>query len=235
MKKMFKMMALVFLFSLGSICMAQTGAKELSKDEINQVFTAKRKVALGITFPIFKTFEYLDKGGVQYVVFTEKKYTGNGSTAKFDSIKCFNVKVNASNKLEVVWQCKDFRSGKSNTVSTTETSIWCWTKYCQVVDIDGDGYVDPIIVYGTSGDNGTDDGRVKILTYYKGKKYAIRHQNGTLDHQRKTQVDKSVYSLPTKIQVKIKAVMKKIETGNHAIFPGGWEEAMKKQKLIIKE
>lgn len=46
-----------------------------------------------------------------------------------------------------------------------EASIWFWTNYSGFADLDKDGLIDPILIYGTSGMNNTDDGRVKILTY----------------------------------------------------------------------
>ena len=79
-------------------------------------------------------------------------------------------------------------------------SIWFWTKYCLFEDINKDRLIDPIFVYGTSGDNYTGDGRLKILIYYKDKKIAIRHLNGTIDFERKTKVDQSFYDLPVAIQ-----------------------------------
>ena len=102
-------------------------------------------------------------------------------------------------------------------------------------DFDKDGLIDPIIIYGTSGNNGTEDGRIKILIYYKGKKHAIRHQNGSLDFERNTQVDADFYNLPISIQKHVRKVMKKMTDNNHAIFPYGWEENMDAKKTYFDE
>ena len=134
---------------------------------------------------------------------------------------------------EFQWTINDFRL-KANEVSE-EKSIWFWSKYIELNDIDGDKIIEPIITYGTSGINGTNDGRIKILTYYKNNKSAIRHQNGILDPERNTKPDKEFYELPSQIQIRVKEIMKGMTLDNNAIFPYGWEEAMMNKKLAFDE
>src|SRR5688572_29031708 len=97
--------------------------------------------------------------------------------------------------------------GKSMTTllhNDNENSIWFWTKYIEFRDYDGDALADPIIAYGTSGINHTDDGRIIFIIYSKGRKIAIRHQNSDLDFGRETQVDRSFYDMPQSLQKTIK-------------------------------
>ena len=94
---------------------------------------------------------------------------------------------------------------------------------------------DLIIVYGTTALNGYDDGRIKIIIYYKGQKIAIRHQNGMLDFERETIIDKAFYSLPTGLQSAVKQKMELMQKNNQAIFPAGWQLAMKNKKTTINE
>ena len=108
-----------------------------------------------------------------------------------------------------------------------------WSISCQFNDIDGDGLVEPILVYGTFGPNGYDDGRAKIILLYKGQKVAIRHQNGVLDNERKTQVDLTFYALPSKIQDHVKQIMATMVEKKHAIFPSAYEEKMSKKVTQI--
>jgi 3-hydroxybutyryl-CoA dehydrogenase len=55
-----------------------------------------------------------------------------------------------------------------------------------------------------------EDGTIKALErYYKGKKYAIRHQNSPMDFGRNTTVDKAYYQLPIVIR---KQIQKKMES-----------------------
>ncbi len=69
--------------------------------------------------------------------------------------------------------------------------------------------------------NGTSDGRIKILVYHKGKKRAIRHQNGMIDFDRNTKVDRLFYELPTEIQNRVKEIMINIMKNDQGIFPYG--------------
>lgn len=135
----------------------------------------------------------------------------------FDSIKayCFQKK-NKQYKLK--WNLTDFIFPKGDEVSQ-EYLISFWTKYFKLNDYDNDGFVGPIIVYGTFGINGTGDGRIKIWVYHNGKKRAIRQQNGTLDFEINTQVDKSFYQLPQKIQDRFQVIMKSITKDDQGIFP----------------
>ena len=94
---------------------------------------------------------------------------------------------------------------------------------------------DPIIVYGTTAVNGYGDGRIKIIIYYKGQKVAIRHQNGTLDFERETSVDKAFYALPVLLQTAVKQKMELMIKNKQAIFPAGWQLAMKNKKTTINE
>lgn len=127
------------------------------------------------------------------------------------------------------WELNDHRLSADE-----ETTIWFWTKFCELKDIDGDGIVEPIIVYGTSGYNGINDGRIKILTYYKGIKTAIRHQNATLDGDRFTDIDASFYTLPAALQQHLKGLMKTLEDKNFAIFATNYELKMKKKATHIE-
>lgn len=164
------------------------------------------------------------------MVLTEKtdSITPTNDTLNY-KIKAINF-AKGVNGLEKQWEINDFISQEND-----ESSIWFWTKYCDFKDIDNDGVVDPILVYGSHGINGYADGRVKIILFYKGKKIAIRHQNGVLDFQRKTQVDQTFYSLDKSLQDRIKEIILKMIDDNHAVFPYGWQDAMKEQKLKIEQ
>ena len=83
--------------------------------------------------------------------------------------------------------------------------------------------------------NGTADGRIKFVVNYKGQKITIRHQNGVLDFERETQVDKAFYGLPTALQMAVKQKMELMVKNGQAIFPAGWQAAMKAGKTSIHE
>jgi hypothetical protein len=145
-----------------------------------------------------------------------------------DTIKAYYV-IKANGGYKIVWRLQDFIDYER------ESSIWFWTKYSRFEDLNSDGYIDPVVVYGTSGDNGLDDGRLKILVYFKNKKFAVRHQNGVLDFERNTRIDSAFYLLPGEIINSVTSIMKNIIDNDQAIFPNGWEKAMDGKKTYIEE
>ena len=205
----------------------------LPKADADKIFTTDLKSKLHIGFPLVRTYSYTDKSGKYYMVLTEK-YDGNKNADTIHkAIKAYNFKATGAT-LEKQWEINDAAENTSND-NDGETSIWFWTKFCSFRDIDKDGLVDPIIVYGTPGSNSTDDGRVKILLHHKGNKIVIRHKNGVLDDERHTQVDAAFYSLPVIIQNEVTKLMKEIVEIGYAIFPNGWEKNMKNHKLRFDE
>ncbi len=200
----------------------------LSQTEIKQVFNDSVKKKFGIAHTIFRVYYYSDTSGKFYTVLIEKNDSITNKDTLHYKIKAFHFK-SSKNGLEKKWEVNDF------IIDGSESSIWFWTKYSSFIDLDKDGLIDPILIYGTSGTNGYDDGRIKILVFYKGQKSAIRHQNGVLDFERNTQVDETFYLLPYAVQNHIKNVMKKIHENSQGIFPYGWEEAMKKHKTKFHE
>lgn len=202
--------------------------KTLSAQEQKKIFTEARKKELGINFNIWKVYDYQDKTGKFYLVLTEDN--ANGQTDKNpmnNAIKAFNFKVDNS-----IWK-KTFET--NDTKNSGESSIWFWSRYIYVEDFDNDGIIEPIIFYGTGGDNGYSDGRVKILIYYKGKKIGIRIQNGTLDDERNFSVDAEFYNLPKKIQDKVFDQMNFMVKNEHSILPYGWQKKMVKKMTFITE
>lgn len=206
----------------------------LTDEEVGVMFNDNIRAGLGITYPIFRVFSWSDFSGAHYLVLSERNYKEAGQQVYNDSIKAFNIKMENSN-FKIEWQARDFKNNDEQSSEKYESSIWFWTKYCVIEDLDLDGLSDIILVYGTNGDNGYDDGRIKILVYWKGSKFAIRHQNSPYDGGRKTQVDASFYSLPAEIQQRTQKIMQTITDNNHGIFPAGWKEKMKQQALFISE
>lgn len=202
--------------------------KTLSDQKIQEIFTEGRKKQLGIQFSIWKVYDYEDKTGKYYLVLTEdgdKKDAVKHPMNK--AIKAFNFKLEGEN-----WT-KTFET--NDTKLSEEESIWFWSRYIYVEDFDNDGIIDPIIFYGTNGYNGYDDGRAKILLYYKGKKIGIRIQNGVLDGERNFSVDADFYNLPKKIQDKIFEQMNFMVKNNHTILPHGWQKKVAKKMTFIRE
>lgn len=202
--------------------------KTLSESEIKKIFTEKRKKELGITFNIWKVYDYQDKSGKFYLVLTEDNFEKSTTDIPVNkAIKAFNFKREKDSFT------KNFEI--NDTKIAEESSIWFWSRYIYVEDFDNDGIIEPIIFYGTHGSNGYDDGRAKILIYYKEKKIGIRIQNGTLDDERNFSVDSEFYSLPKSIQDKVVEQMELMVEKQHSLLPYGWQKNMEKKRTLIKE
>ena len=204
-------------------------SRQLSKQETDSVFTDTIKVKLQLDYSIHRVYEYTDKAGVHFIVMTKKPTECVEQDVCSDSIKtyCYAYK---NDDFKLKWLFNDFILPNSD-----EYSISYWTKYFKIDDYDNDGFADPIIIYGTFGPNDFDDGRIKILIYYKNKKIAIRHQNGIHDDERHTQIDKEFYELPISIKSRVKTIMENINENDHGIFPSGWQKAMENKKLKFDE
>ncbi|MCG7503374.1 hypothetical protein MHM83_16015 [Tenacibaculum sp. Mcav3-52] len=229
-------LSLIFVLYLSSIGFSQsliTSSKLLTKKEVHSIFTNSVKTKLEIENTIYKTYEYNDREGKHFIVMIENNLNCKGSKKCSDAIKayCFSYK---NGLFSTKWKLNDFILPKDNEVPK-EHAIYFWTKYLKLKDFDNDGLIEPVIVYGTLGMNGKGDGRIKILIYHHGKKRAIRHQNGTLDYERNTQVDKLFYKLPKEIQNSVTDIIHSINENSHGIFPHGWQDAMKNKKLKFDE
>ena len=190
----------------------------LSQLETNTIFTDSVRRQLNIDFPIFRVYKYGDKSGKFLCVLTESNDSISSSNDTFNhSLRALNLKIDGR-RLTKTWEIND------NIIKNEkdENSIWFWTNYLDFKDFDSDGLVEPIVVYGTRAMNGYDDNRIKFIIYYKGKKFAIRHQNGVLDNERKTEIDSSFFSLPKKVKDNIKSKMALMEKQAKAIFTQTW-------------
>lgn len=211
---------LIFVFTMASsVSYADIDARILTYAEVVKIFDDDTRSDLGIEFDIYRAYNYSDNGGESYLVLTEKAYAEKNGHKLNKAIKAFHIKV-SNGELKSDWEMKDF------VTHDEEDSIWFWTKYISPRDYDDDGWVDPILIYGTSVGHRTDDGRVKIIIYYKGKKRAIRHQGSTFDFGRQTQVDEAFYGLPSPIQEHVRQLMATIEEKGHTIWSVGYQEAM---------
>jgi len=231
-----KKFILILCLLLAKISFSQTipaNSQLVSDEMIAKLFTEKVKTDLGIDIPIYKVIEYKDKAGLHYLTLMESEYSKNEDKPLFDKIKLVDA-ISTNGILKTNWTITDFLKPE-DVKNDPYFSIWIWTKFLQINDIDGDGISDPIIVYGIRSQNNIDEGKIKIITIYKGKKYVIRHQNSSMDWGRNTQVDKLFYTLPIKIQTKVKETMTQITENGNGIFPAGWQKNMKLKKLKFDE
>lgn len=213
---------------------AADGVKLLSRQAADSLFTDSVKQAMGIIHPVYRVYQYADQSGMCWIVLTESRDSiiRNRDTTN-SRIRAYSFRHNKTGLVKQ-WEINDFTVMLKGS-DCMERSIWFWTRYCEFRDLDDDGLTDPLLVYGSSGINGTDDGRVKILLFYKGRKVVIRHQNGGLDEQRSTCVDDAFYRLPSRIQEHVKMLMHDMTDHGNAVFPYGWQQAMQAGKRCFDE
>lgn len=185
-------------------------SQRLTKQEISE-----RELTNLTDFPIYRAFEFSDKGGVYELVLGENQKTISKKDTLNTKIQAVCV-VNDHGGFLEKWRINDLLE---NTIPK-ETNIWFWTKYCSTKDIDGDSYIEPIIVYGTR----TEDDyirRVKIITIYKNKKYVIRAVECDLDDCRSFEKDQNWNMLPQKIKTYINQLTEKMRKEQDLLLKNG--------------
>ena len=206
-----KNLYLFLLFSFSSL-QAQpdsSGATLLTDKQVQTLFPHETLKEIGVTFPIRKVYAFQDKLGKQYLIISEN----NSNPDKATSIKAFNVLLKEGTPPQVLWTITD-------AIDVTEQAMWFYTRYISLTDLNNDGYIDPIVLYGSESQYGEpyEENRLKFILYYLGKKTAIRHQNSSLDDGRHTQIDRSYYKLPLALKKKIRSIVATLEERGHALF-----------------
>lgn len=163
-------------------------------------------------FPIYKAFEYSDKGGVYELILCENQKNISKKDTLNTKIQAICA-VNDHGGFLEKWRINDL-------LESTETTIWFWTKYCSTKDLDGDGYIDPVIVYGTRDEN-DEIRRLKIITVHKNKKYVIRAVESVFDEGRSFKKDKEWNLLPLKIKTYVTNLAVKLRKEQDLILKDG--------------
>jgi len=214
----------LYLFLLFSFLSLQaqpdsSGATLLTDKQVQTLFPQETLKEIGVTFPIRKVYAFQDKLGKQYLIISEN----NSNPDKATSIKAFNVLLKEGTPPQVLWTITD-------VIDVTEQAMWFYTRYISLTDLNNDGYIDPIVLYGTQSESEEPnrENRVKFIIYYLGKKTAIRHQNSSLDDGRHTQIDHSYYKLPSEVKKKIRSIVATLEERGHALFNTETIEELKK-------
>lgn len=214
----------LYLFLLFSFLSLQaqpdsSGATLLTDKQVQTLFPHETLKEIGVTFPIRKVYAFQDKLGKQYLIISEN----NSNPDKATSIKAFNVLLKEKTPPQVLWTITD-------AIDDTEKAMWFYTRYISLTDLNNDGYIDPIVLYGSESQYGElyEENRLKFIIYYLGKKTAIRHQNSSLDDGRHTQIDRSYYKLPLALKKKIRSIVATLEEREHALFNTETIEELKK-------
>ncbi|TPG41772.1 M949_RS01915 family surface polysaccharide biosynthesis protein [Flavobacterium pectinovorum] len=202
---------LILFLSYSALGLAQkVSSYRLTKDEIIQ-----RELDGVSDFPIYKAFEYQDKGGVYELLFCENQKNISKKDTLNTKIQAISTMNDHGGFLEK-WRINDLLEA----TEPKEKNIWFWTKYCSTKDIDGDGYIEPIIVYGTRNEN-DEIKRVKIIAVYKNKKYVIRAVECDLDLCRSFKKDQNWNTLPQKIKSYVDQLVVKIRKEQGLLLKDG--------------
>ncbi|OXA98033.1 hypothetical protein B0A75_15300 [Flavobacterium oncorhynchi] len=184
-------------------------SSRLSKEQIIQ-----KELNQLSDFPIYRAFEYKDKGGVYELILAENQKVISKDTLN-TKIKAICVLNDHGGFLEK-WRINDLLED----YDPKETNIWFWTKYCSTKDLDDDGYIDPVIVYGTRTEY-DEIRRVKIITVYNNKKYVIRAVECDLDYCRSFKKDSNWNLLPQKTKTYIDQLVIKIRKEQNLLLKDG--------------
>lgn len=200
---------ILLIFSLSGFSQ-KTANFKLDKKQI-----AERELTQLSDFPIYKAFEYSDKGGTYELVLCENQKSISKNDTLNTKIQAICVVSDHGGFLEK-WRINDLLED----YIPKETNIWFWTKYCIFKDIDGDGYIEPIVVYGTRTEN-DEIRRVKIITIYKDKKYVIRAVECDLDDCRSFTKDSAWNSLPQKLKTYVDQLTAKLRREQNLLLKDG--------------
>ncbi|WP_394774708.1 M949_RS01915 family surface polysaccharide biosynthesis protein [Flavobacterium sp.] len=202
---------LLLVLSYSTISFSQKiESYRLTKEEITE-----RELNEVSDFSIYKAFECADKSGVYNLLLCENQKNISKKDTLNTKIQAICTMADHGGFLEK-WRINDLLEDNE----PKETNIWFWTKYCSTKDLDGDGYIDPVIVYGTRNEN-DEIRRVKIITVYKNKKYAIRAVECDLDICRSFKKDATWNSLPQKIKSYIDSLVVKIRKEQDLLLKDG--------------
>ena len=201
---------ILILFSSTFIYAQKIESYRLTKEQITE------RELNGISdLPIYKAFEYSDKGGVYELLLCENQKTINKKDTLNTKIQAICT-INDHGGFLEKWQINDLLE----ITEPNETNIWFWTKYCSTKDLDGDGYIEPIIVYGTRNED-DEISRVKIITVYKNKKYVIRAVECVFDECRSLKKDANWNLLPQKIKMYVDKLVDKMRKEQGLLLKNG--------------
>ena len=204
----------IFLTLLSFPLLAQQpGAVRIwSRAEIREAFGDSLRYE---GLPVYRVYEFQDKGGVYSVLFCEN----NDHMEDKDTI---NTKIRAVCLLNdhggylQKWVINEVLVQEP----VIEKHLFFWNRYSSFTDLDGDGYADPVIAYSSVNEN-DEYQRLKLIIVYKGKKYAVRAVECILDDCRQLRFDPAYKILPAAIRKHIDQLLQRIRTEKEMILQEG--------------
>jgi hypothetical protein len=189
---------------------------------------ALKKIAFDL--PAFKRYCYTDKGGSHALLLGEKQDLPFAEELLSSAIRASQYKIEADNTLTPEWSIRDF-AGKD------EAGVNFRSKLIELADIDGDGLVDPVLVYRffnqTDAEHIDDDdyvGRIKLVAFYKGSKATVHAVTGHYDGERKTTANSNYFALPKPVQQHLVKKMRAMSEAGQFGFDNSYGFEPKKER-----
>lgn len=187
------------------------------------------KKAGGLEFPVFKRYCYTDKSGSYALLLGEKQDLPFPQEKLSSAIQASLYKVEGGNALVRQWSIRDFAGKDDGGVNFR-------SKLIELTDIDGDGRIDPVLVYRffvleDANHIATDDftGRIKIVTFHQGRKATIHAITGNLDGDRKTTANGNYFALPKSIRQHLVKKMSAMYSAGQFGFDNSYDFAPRKE------
>lgn len=193
--------AVLALLATGSHAQTPTGKSGNECAAGAPYLNAEALKKAGFELPVFKRYCYSDKAGTHVLLLGEKQDLPFPEEKLSSAIQAALYKVGADGgSLTPEWSIRDF-AGKD------EAGVNFRSKLLELTDIDGDGLVDPVLVYRFFEPDGADRivnddfvGRIKIVTFHQGRKATIHAITGNLDGDRRTTANANYFALPKLVQ-----------------------------------
>lgn len=183
----------------------------------------------GFELPVFKRYCYTDKSGSHALLLGEKQDLPFPEEQLSSVVRASLYRVGADNTLTQEWSIRDF-AGKN------EAGVNFRSKLIELADIDGDGRVDPVLVYRFYNPDGAehiddDDyvGRIKIVTFHKGSKATVHAITGHLDGERKTTANSNYFALPKAVRQHLVQKMSAMSSAGQFGFDNSYGYVPKKE------
>lgn len=206
------LLSFLTVLSLPLLAQPTGGVRIWSRSEVREAFGDSLRYE-GI--PVYRVYEYQDKGGVYSVLFCEN----NDHMEDNDTI---NTRIRAVCLLNdhggylQKWTINDVLVQEP----VHEKHLFFWNRYSSFTDLDGDGYADPVIAYSSVNEN-DEYQRLKLIIVYKGKKYAVRAVECVIDDCRQLRFDPQYKTLPAPIRKHIDQLLERIRTEQEMILKEG--------------
>lgn len=214
-----------FLIFSSSNAHAEPGSRCINDDFLLHRDTLK---TAKVTLPVIAHFCYRDKSGDYVVYLTESGDRRDDGETLSSKIGAYLFKINAGPTLAARGTVRD-------SALEGMAGVQWWTKLTELNDIDGDGLVDPILVYRfyDYDDNGkmlndAFEGRLKVIVFHRDVKAAIRAITGNLDPQRSTTASPPYFKLPPVLQTHLVSKMRRMYDEDQFGFDNS--DAFKPQK-----